>query len=222
MDYIRCKLFTTASQITSRCRVAARRRLFCFRVVRLRRACASPALQDQVFQLCSCRGGAAVCPEKLLATLKIKSHFGDCSHVMKTIRWILLYCFCFSCVALLTAAADGNFQPRRRRYLGKETPNLAPKACTTHSRRKRSIQDPLPSYPKRRSLSPNGSQRPASDPGLGTGLYFSGLEGGVLELKGSRPLPTDSFSVELWVKPEGGQPNPVHIISRYQVGDEYR
>lgn len=102
-------------------------------------------------------------------------------------------------------------QPRA--YFASSSPGPeTPKSCSTHSRRKRSISDPLPAYPKRQKRNSNGSHREEEGSGMGTGLYFQGE--GTLHLRGSRPLPTDSFTVELWVKPEGGQPNPVHIIGK--------
>ncbi|PVD22075.1 hypothetical protein C0Q70_17878 [Pomacea canaliculata] len=54
--------------------------------------------------------------------------------------------------------------------------------------------------------------------GFGNAVYFSGLE--VLVLKSSphvapwRELPRASFSVELWVQPEGGQNTPAVIVGK--------
>ena len=54
----------------------------------------------------------------------------------------------------------------------------------------------------------------------GRALYFSG-RGEVLALKNGvlkdeqKTLPRDNFTVEVWLKPEGGLPNDVKIIGRY-------
>ena len=49
---------------------------------------------------------------------------------------------------------------------------------------------------------------------LGTAAYFSGRsEALVLKMEGNgRSIPNTEFTVEFWMKPEGGQPDPVRIL----------
>ncbi|KAM7378792.1 hypothetical protein PAMP_004390 [Pampus punctatissimus] len=71
--------------------------------------------------------------------------------------------------------------------------------------------DPLASLPVG-SLSPWGSPVPSVPPSWMTALYFSGRREQLRLKPAARvELPRAKFSLELWVKPEGGQSNPAVI-----------
>lgn len=59
------------------------------------------------------------------------------------------------------------------------------------------------------------------NPKLGSAVYFT-AQNDVLELKSGATmdrLPTDAFTVEAWIKPEGGQYDPAVIVGKKPIID---
>lgn len=82
----------------------------------------------------------------------------------------------------------------------------------THSARERRNADRLPRLPRGTGIRGNAE--------FGTALYFSGQSDFVRRsVKSHLPnpigYPTEQFTVELWVKPEGGQRSPAVIIGKF-------
>ena len=105
-------------------------------------------------------------------------------------------------------------------FLRDEENDMSRPSCT--SKVKRSVAMHIPAShqdlvqfhnTKRLKRQLTSSYSPRDNSPYGTAAYFSGtLES--LKYTGSTALPSDQFSVGVWVKPEGGQNVPVHFLGK--------
>uniref|UniRef100_A0AAY5K3G1 Sushi domain-containing protein n=1 Tax=Esox lucius TaxID=8010 RepID=A0AAY5K3G1_ESOLU len=87
-----------------------------------------------------------------------------------------------------------------------------PGACATRlPRGKRSLPGLERRVPRQRRRS---SQADQSSPGGGKAVYFTG-RGDQLRLKPGVEIPRGNFTLEMWIKPEGGQRSPTVIAGLY-------
>ncbi|XP_060126583.1 pappalysin-1 [Zootoca vivipara] len=95
------------------------------------------------------------------------------------------------------------------------SPYPAPGTCATRLARGRRSSagaggSEAPRAPRRRRRAQEGGEQPA----VSRALYFRG-EGDQLRLKAEVELPRDAFTVQAWLRPEGGQKTPAVVAGLY-------
>ncbi|XP_030647527.1 pregnancy-associated plasma protein A, pappalysin 1b [Chanos chanos] len=132
---------------------------------------------------------------------------------------LLLFCSWFPCLLIFIMCLGSESGTVRRTVRSKrdlvrirETRTTLPGACATRlPRGKRSL-----SGMDRRSppLHSRSSQAGENTPGRRKSVYFTG-RGDQLRLKPGVEVPRGNFTLEMWIKPEGGQRSPAVIAGLY-------
>ncbi|XP_015222644.2 pregnancy-associated plasma protein A, pappalysin 1a [Lepisosteus oculatus] len=131
--------------------------------------------------------------------------------------WTFLLLLSWLLIFILFSGSECGTVPRKGRSKRdlvrlREASSTFPGACATRlPRGKRSVpgMDRRSSRQHRRS-----SQAEDSSPGRGKAVYFTG-RGDQLRLKPGVEVPKGNFTLEMWIKPEGGQRSPTVIAGLY-------
>lgn len=119
---------------------------------------------------------------------------------------ILLLCFGSECG---TVRSKG--RSKRELVRIREAKATIPGACATRlPRGKRSLPGLERRVPRQRRRSAQAEENSA---GRGKSVYFTG-RGDQLRLKPGVEIPRGNFTLEMWIKPEGGQRSPTVIAGR--------
>lgn len=118
---------------------------------------------------------------------------------------ILILCFGSECGTVRKGRS------KRELVRIREAKATIPGACATRlPRGKRSLPGLERRVPRQRRRS---SQAEENSPGRGKAVYFTG-RGDQLRLKPGVEIPRGNFTLEMWIKPEGGQRSPTVIAGR--------
>ncbi|KAI7812733.1 pregnancy-associated plasma protein A, pappalysin 1b isoform X1 [Triplophysa rosa] len=122
--------------------------------------------------------------------------------------WLLCLLVFIVCLGSECGTTRGNARSKRDLVRIREARSTFPGACATRlPRGKRS----LPGIDRR---SPRLSLAGESTPGRRRAVYFTG-RGDQLRLKPNAEVPRGNFTMEMWIKPEGGQRSPAVIGGLY-------
>nr|XP_029501874.1 pappalysin-1-like [Oncorhynchus nerka] len=129
-----------------------------------------------------------------------------------TFPWLLCLVILILCFGSECGTVRGKGRSKRDLVRIREARATFPGACATRlPRGKRSLPGLERRVPRQRRRS---SQAEENSPGRGKAVYFTG-RGDQLRLKPGVEIPRGNFTLEMWIKPEGGQRSPTVIAGLY-------
>uniref|UniRef100_A0A8C7FD39 Pappalysin-1 n=1 Tax=Oncorhynchus kisutch TaxID=8019 RepID=A0A8C7FD39_ONCKI len=129
-----------------------------------------------------------------------------------TFPWLLCLVILILCFGSECGTVRRKGRSKRDLVRIREARATFPGACATRlPRGKRSLPGLERRVPRQRRRS---SQAEENSPGRGKAVYFTG-RGDQLRLKPGVEIPRGNFTLEMWIKPEGGQRSPTVIAGLY-------
>uniref|UniRef100_A0A673WZ60 Pregnancy-associated plasma protein A, pappalysin 1a n=1 Tax=Salmo trutta TaxID=8032 RepID=A0A673WZ60_SALTR len=129
-----------------------------------------------------------------------------------TFPWLLCLVILILCFGSECGTVRRKGRSKRDLVRIREATATFPGACATRlPRGKRSLPGLERRVPRQRRRS---SQAEENSPGRGKAVYFTG-RGDQLRLKPGVEIPRGNFTLEMWIKPEGGQRSPTVIAGLY-------